>query len=81
MTNKRPPSLLADMSYESRGIEKIAERVFDMIDDLLEDIIDPTYPLHLEDEELDDYLDMRRMRLARMVAQSMLGPDKVKEIE
>lgn len=79
MTNLRPPLNLSDLTYDSRIIEKITEEIFDTIDELLVDAIDIDYPAHLEDEELDDYLDRRRVRIARIIAKCMLGPDMIKE--
>lgn len=76
MTN-RPLSTISDFTSRSRAIEKIADMVLDEVAALTSKAIDPDYPSHLEDEELDDYIQARDHKLVIMVCQSLLGSDKV----
>lgn len=83
MTNNelplRPPSPISEFTHESRGIQKIADSVRDMVEDFIDDcVIDPDYPDHLEDEELEEYRANRCDKFIEMVCKSLLGSDRIK---
>jgi len=75
----RPPSLLRDIDFDSRCIEKVAEQIDYLIEDEIAAwfesgaIIDTDEPIHLEDEELDEYLDNRSAKLRAMILKCLVG--------
>lgn len=74
----RSHSYLSDLTFESRGIEKMVDRIRDMVDEFLDnDIIDADYPEHLDDEELEIYRANREDLVMKMIAQSILGSDRI----
>lgn len=80
MTNKLIPN---DWTYESRAIERIANIVRDEVETLLatDDELASTIPIFEDDEVVDAAHDQVEMDLYRLIAQCLLGPDKVKELD
>jgi len=75
---RHPAAYLDEFTYESRGIQKLADQVRDLVEDFLDnDVIDPNFPEHLEDDDLDRYIDERQQKVVIMVCQSLLGYDRV----
>lgn len=80
MTNKLIPN---NWTYESRAIERIANLVRDEIEMLLatDDELASTIPIFEDDEIVDAAHDQVEMDLYRLIAQALIGPDKIKELD
>lgn len=73
----RPPTYFDALTFESRGIEQIAEIVQERCEDLYAECIDPEFNPGWSDEESEAFIQNRHELLVVMVCQSLLGHDKV----
>lgn len=73
----RPPANFDDITFESRGIEKIADQVRELAEEFYGDLIDTSYPTGADDEEVEMHRENQVDLLIKMICISLLGSDKV----